>query len=111
MTREMIDRERTAINDAVAARAVKKEQAAGVRKGLFGFAKGIAAAMVPGAALPGSGPTIAALAAQGASRSAAQMLDRSHIAPKPAPPAEPTTEQQARLARLDAIGVDRNCAA
>jgi hypothetical protein len=111
MTCEMIAGERTAINEAVAAKAVKKEKAAKVKKGLFGFAKGIATAMVPGAAVLGGNSMIGSLAMQGASQQAAQMINQSGSAPKPVATAEPTAEQQARLTRLDAIGAYRQCAA
>jgi hypothetical protein len=111
MTCEMIAGERAAINEAVASKTLKKEKSAKLKKGLFGFAKGMATVMVPGAALLGGNSMIGSLAAQGASQQAAQMINGAGSAPKPVEAAQPSTEQQARLARLDAIGAYRQCAA
>lgn len=112
MTCEMIAGERTAITEAVAAKTAQKEKSAKLKKGLFGFAKGMASAMVPGAALLGGGSMIGSLAAQGMSQSAVQAINGAgNSAPKPVDVAQPTAEQQARLTRLDTIGAYRQCAA
>jgi hypothetical protein len=110
MTCQMISAERAGINEAVAKKAQGKVKSAKLKKGLFGFAKGMAAAMVPGAAVLGGGSMIGSLAAQGASQSAAQALAGAGSGQTtPVAAAEPTPEQTARLARLDSIGAYRQC--
>lgn len=112
MTCEMIAAERTVIGEAVAAKALQKEKSAKLKKGLFGFAKNMATAMVPGAALLGGNSTLGSLAAQGATQSAAQIMGSAGGAgPAPAATAQPTADQAARLTRLDAIAAYRQCAA
>lgn len=112
LTCEMIATERTAINDAVTATALKKQKSARVKKGLLGFAKTMATAMVPGAALLGGNSMIGSLAAQGAGQSAVDALGDAAAKPGTAPAAaQPSDEQATRLARLDSIGRYRQCTA
>ena len=112
MTCEMIAGERTAITEAVAKKAEGKAKSAKLKKGLFGFAKNMATAMVPGAALLGGNSMLGSLAAQGAGQTAMGALSGAGAgSAKPVAAEQPTPEQAARLARLDAIGTYRQCAA